>query len=40
MLGELAQLKAVRFRSGRRVLLEITKKQREILAALDLPSPE
>jgi len=40
VLGELAQLKAVRFRSGRRVLLEITKKQREILAALDLPSPE
>ena len=40
ILAELARLKAVRFQSGRRVLLEVTRKQREIIAALDLPGPE
>jgi hypothetical protein len=40
ILAELARLKAVRFQSGRRVLLEVTRKQREIIAALGLPGPE
>jgi hypothetical protein len=40
ILAELARLKAVRLQSGRCALHEFTRKQREILAGLNLPEPE